>query len=1047
MEGLALPLLPPALAGSVTVTVWLGAMIVAVSNLRLGWVLSGLVVPGYMVPLIIANPLSATVVFVEGVITYLVVWSYSEVLAPRLRWSTFFGRDRFFALVLVSVAVRLAGDGWLLPALGASLQQQHGFVFDYRNDLHSFGLIVVSLIANNFWKTGLLRGAAPMAVQVALTWLLVRFILIPLTNFNADSTAVLYEDIAASMLASPKAYIILIVTAFVASRLNLFYGWDFSGILIPSLLALQWYQPYKIVATFAEAIAILLLSSAALKLPYFRNMTMEGGRKLMLFFSVSLAYKFVVGWAMAVWLPQQLTSDYYGFGYLLATLIAIKAHDKNILGRLTQAVVQTSLAGVAVATLIGFVLVIVPDPGPAAPRTPQLPPEPERLDGLVQEALAESKTGFYRVSLGAPILDPRAEELAAFAQGLRLLLAYRSGLDPGVLQQARAALDAAGYRVTITQAERGTEYFVLDEREPRRHWGVYALASRPASRLLLQVPFPLTEPLAFEAATFLLQRMQANGFAAAPAQALDDDRRRRSSVLNSPQSIFQVFHREMASDQVLQVRSREAPQARLLVSGGLPQGLDLPALRDLVGPLEVNFGADAERNLQRETMRGSFSQLSLASSAAQRARLFAGSVPEPRREALPGSIAAMVIGRMEARQLPGPGSEAYRRRGLDELLRIEREVLGPVMRVALQAPGPRLQDALALGALSGAAASARALRLELALVSAADGDFIVLQDRAQHGGLVVLRVGMSDPYLIEVPRPVRERATLETAARFWSDAQARALVVAGAAADANADGSADVLEAANKQTFFQLAHQVLLRELGDQPAVAVQVRAMSLRAGEPPPADAVVAFNRLSNDPNRLDGVAAQLVEDLRRHGIPAIVHAGAPGTAGFGPAGGPQAAYMEQVQNKLFAALWVARDMRAGVQQESVETQRRAFEGLGIPVRQAEIGAVLTGARLVGPALPEGVRDRAQRYLASGDVVALSALQSAFQGSLERIEDPAGRGAFLLLKSPGGGLRAVLALAEGLRGGRRTVPPGPISAATAQAFLAARDQWLEASP
>jgi len=49
------------------------------------------------------------------------------------------------------------------------------------------------------------------------------------TNFTISNLSYVYEDIAASMLASPKAYIILITTSFVASRMNLLYGWEFSG--------------------------------------------------------------------------------------------------------------------------------------------------------------------------------------------------------------------------------------------------------------------------------------------------------------------------------------------------------------------------------------------------------------------------------------------------------------------------------------------------------------------------------------------------------------------------------------------------------------------------------------------------------------------------------------------------------------------------------------------------------------------------------------------------------------------------------------------------
>lgn len=1024
-------------------------MIVAVTNLRLGWVLSGLVVPGYMVPLIIANPLSAGVVFVEGVVTYFVVWLYSELLAPRLRWSTFFGRDRFFALVVVSVGVRLIGDGWLLPAVGSWMEQRYAFAFDYRNDLHSFGLIVVSLIANNFWKTGLIRGAAPMAAQVGVTWLLVSLVLIPLTNFNAESTAVLYEDIAASMLASPKAYIILIVTAFVASRLNLFYGWDFSGILIPSLLALQWYQPFKIIGTFAEAIAILVLSSMALRLPYFRDITVEGGRKIMLFFSVSLIYKFVLGWAFAWWLPQLQTTDYYGFGYLLATLIALKAHDKNILGRLSQAVLQTSLVGVAVATVIGFVLVLVPDPSAQTSVPPQAPDSPQHLEEPVFEALLHSKTSFYRTRVGEAVAPALADEIAAFSDGVRLLLAYRTNLDPTVLRQAQNALISARYRLSIARGPDGADVLVLSEREPLRHWGTYAIALKPRSRLLIEVPFPIDEPLAFEAGAWLLSSIGASGFATAPGELLDNERR-RSDILSSPQSAFHAFHRAMASDQVLQVRSRDVPTPALTVSGGLPAGLNLQDLRRWVGPLDVSFSPGRDRNLQRETTRGSFAELWLSRSSTQQAALFARAAPAAARQLVPGPVASAVLERMSVAQLPAPGSEAFRRRGLDQLLRLDREVLAPMVQLALERrEAPAMPDAQ-LARIAGAAASARSMGIELTWVNAADGDFVLLHDITQHGGVTVLRMGTAEPYVLEAPRPVRERATVETAVRLWSDLQGRALVLAGAAADANADSSADVLSSANAQTLFQLVHQVLLREMGTEPAIALQVRAMGIRPDQATlPADAVLAFDRMPADPRQLTGIAAQLLADLTRLGLSPMLHTGEAATAGYGAPTGPQAAYMEQAQSKQLAMLWVSSTARVGVQQETLESRRRAFEGLGIPVRQTDMGPLLARSRITGPQLPAHARSLAMRYLASGDIVALSGLQSAVPDlRLERIEDPGGRGAFLLMAGPGGGLRAVLSLAEAFpKSAIRQVPAGLIGQAQAQAFLEGRVWWMEAAP
>ena len=79
MNWFSFPIFPEgALSASVVVTVWVGIAVVAITNLRLGWVLSGLVIPGYIVPLLIVKPTAAAVVFAEGGVTYCIVWLYSE---------------------------------------------------------------------------------------------------------------------------------------------------------------------------------------------------------------------------------------------------------------------------------------------------------------------------------------------------------------------------------------------------------------------------------------------------------------------------------------------------------------------------------------------------------------------------------------------------------------------------------------------------------------------------------------------------------------------------------------------------------------------------------------------------------------------------------------------------------------------------------------------------------------------------------------------------------------------------------------------------------
>ena len=87
------------LAGSIITTVWVGVFVMCFFNLRFGWVLSGLVVPGYLVPLLIVKPFAAVVITIEAVFAYLIVYLFSQKLAPG-RFPSLFGRDRFMGLIL-----------------------------------------------------------------------------------------------------------------------------------------------------------------------------------------------------------------------------------------------------------------------------------------------------------------------------------------------------------------------------------------------------------------------------------------------------------------------------------------------------------------------------------------------------------------------------------------------------------------------------------------------------------------------------------------------------------------------------------------------------------------------------------------------------------------------------------------------------------------------------------------------------------------------------------------------------------------------------------
>jgi len=581
-----LDLFPTAsLNSSVITTVWIGVAVVCLFNLRFGTTMSGLVVPGYLVPLLLTRPMSAVVIVAEGLVSYWLTLLLIDKVFQRIGSGEMFGRDRFFALVLVSVLVRITADGWALPELGLWLTEQ-GFAFDYEANLHSVGLVIVALVANQMWNGGVRFGLPSLLLYTGVTYLIVRFGLMTLTNFSMSNLAFMYEDIASDILASPKAYIILLTTAYVASRMNLRYGWDFAGILIPALLALQWYQPVKLLATFFESFVILFGAQLALRIPLLAQMNMEGARLLLLFFNVGFIYKLLTGFALGYFAPELKVSDYYAFGYLLSTLIAMKMYQKGIVLRMSRAIIQTSLLGVLLASVAGFALSRSPKATVPLQASPSSSGE-RRESSDVLARIGQARAAAYAARPGGGSA-PTPSQLAQFEQAVAAVREFQRRADPGLL--AAATQRFLNLSFNVEQVDQ--RYLLVTDAQPIRGWGTYVIDLEQAQGLLLSVPAPFDERGISEAAAALFRSEQYGG-------------RRESQLEAEPTrnaiAMFHRFHQIMGSDGVVQLRGTlrelgETTAGELWVKRRVPDGLLLNRLESLIGDVVVNWRERPYRN-------------------------------------------------------------------------------------------------------------------------------------------------------------------------------------------------------------------------------------------------------------------------------------------------------------------------------------------------------------------------------------------------------------------------------------------------------------------
>ena len=836
------------LASSIITTVWVGIAVVIFFNQRFGWVLSGLVIPGYLVPLFLSRPASAIVVVGEGLLTYGLVWFYSEHLTRRFGWSNFFGRDRFFAIVVCSVLVRVLADGFLLPAFGEWMNHTFHIHFDYRNNLHSFGLVIGALIANSFWKTGWRSGLVQLFVTVGITLLIVRFVLMTITNFNITSLSYLYEDVAASILASPKSYIILLVTAFFASRMNLLYGWDFAGILIPSLLALQWYQPEKILTTIIETTIILLVVSLVLRLKYFRGATIEGGRKILLFFNISYLYKFLLAYVLIWFFPEQKITDMYGFGYLLPTLIAVKMHEKGIHARMTRTTLQTSLLAAICATLLGFGLTRLPDIGGVAiarknSSVNNLITSNETLTDVVRnEQLRASLTRFNPV-----VVTPTPSEIRTFSRAMVALGAYRKFRSNESMSDALALLGNIGFRLEILE----DRYLILREKLPRHYWGLYVIDLQAKNNLAIEVPAPLDEHGTAEAGAWLMRKLDAQTLAISGSLRTATPNG-RTDVLLSSRTVYQTFHESFGLRGTLQIRAHASDPSRrsttrtthkpeisqsitsLWIKNAAPDTLDLNLLKNELSTIHIQIGEVPLQNLQRETMHTGFAELHLNAETLR--RILAKSHNETGKVIAIEDRRGIVTVMNSHIQIADTESNLYRKPTSDELAYLEGEVIAPILR-AIHQHHPERQwkkEGAAELYIIHTSASFLGYSLERYRDQRSGNDFVILAEsdklpRAarRHWGSFVFSAGRSSPYIVQVPQPIHEIGTLEFSENLFELLNAKALLIAGSRPDTNTDQSANVLNPDNKSNLFNTVEQALLRSAGLAPRMTLQIRAIA----------------------------------------------------------------------------------------------------------------------------------------------------------------------------------------------------------------------------
>ncbi|MFH0902073.1 MAG: poly-gamma-glutamate biosynthesis protein PgsC/CapC, partial [Pseudomonadota bacterium] len=383
----------------------------------LGWTFTGLVVPGYLAMVALLSWPAALLMIVESLCTVAVVRLLGDGLARLGAGSRFFGRERFFLILVAATGLRLVVEHSVLTALSAASWLASAAT----TCPHSLGLVLVPLMAHTLDRVGVVRGLAQQGMLTALTAVIIA-LLVRASGTSLTAFSTVFDDIALSVEQNPKAYVLLLAGALLAARANVSFGWDFHGIVVPGLLAVAWLEPTKVLFTLAEALAALGTARLVLLLPLLRTVQIEGPRRLVFVFCVDALLRVAASLVAPHTTFAVAGASLYGFGYLLPALVAVAMWRRHSIWRVLLPAAQVSFGAFLAGSLVFFVLTGLgrffenPGSGLVAPTTTPVPGSFERAVLLARP---------YAVRNGSTGLLPTSSQAARWRAAVEMIAEHQ----------------------------------------------------------------------------------------------------------------------------------------------------------------------------------------------------------------------------------------------------------------------------------------------------------------------------------------------------------------------------------------------------------------------------------------------------------------------------------------------------------------------------------------------------------------------------------------------------------------------------------------------
>ncbi len=937
-----------ALDNSIITAVLIGLVTLLIFTEVFGWVFVGYVVPGYLASVFLTLPESGFAIIFEAIITYALVWLISERGAKARVWARFFGRERFLLFVYVSVVVRLVMESAVLPRLSLLIPALTGI--ELQNDFFSVGLVLVPLLANAFWKTGMARGLLQSGTATIITYAALALVLVPFTNMNLGKFELTYENVALDFFSSPKLYIILLTGATLASSYNLRYGWDYNGIMMPALIAIAFFSPWKILTTFVEAMLVAALFFALTKLPGLRSLNFGGGRKITAVFFTG----YVVKWIIAVVLPDMPTlsaTDLFGFGYLLPSLLGVKILQKRQPFVVLLPTFNAAFYAVVLGSAMAFGLHAIDrltQPAGALAEGDAGPFEP--APGLFFEDLLEAKV--YTL-FGAAVEHTAPNRYDSSTCADSMLTALDTATAQGTCKAALARATLSRGCELACRLREDPElgpYLVLHDAAAsatdRRGHG--ALLVRPKAKgPVLEIPRPISEPLVLEAA-FILVRLTDARAVLLPGYDEPSSAAKWGDALRGEPTVFQLVHEGIDDRDLIQVRCAPSSRSGWHVKQAFPYSVALNELRGALGDIELRWSKPPERNaLWRTAASASFGALWLDEQTVYRAsprERFGGTVG---RLELPVSVTGLIERWVvEQKDFIHPvGSGGYTPPTWQEIELFENEIFRRIL--ALLATKPDAAFARRLGTVQ---IIARFLGYQVIWFTdlGAEQSYIILKEREgvdhRHTrflgwGTAVFRMGTARPWAWFVPRPLYENGTLGIAARRFDRHRSRALYIPGASYRADPLGRNDILSMSAPRTLAHAMLAALLRAEGSEDDILT----IAVRGAGDERLDAPFMLSTGDElvDKDQLEPPARRLFDELAKDGEVTLFKGGLR-QLGLQGLGNPLAGLVRLRYPGRYTTLWVSQARRQSIYEgEKLENLLAVLDANKIPYELGESGAL----------------------------------------------------------------------------------------------------------